>query len=55
MNVKFTMVLTKELSNKLDYIAGYYGRSRIKEIVWACKQYIEQFERDHGKIELNDK
>lgn len=54
MNLKFTMVMDKELAHKLDYIAEYYGRSRIKEIIWACKLYIEQFEKEHGKIELTD-
>lgn len=52
MNLKFTMVMDRELARKLDYIAAYYGRSRIKEIVWACKIYVEQFEKEHEKIEL---
>lgn len=54
VNLKFTMVMEQELARKLDYIAQYYGRSRIKEIVWACKQYVEQFEKEHGKIELHE-
>ena len=40
MSVKFTMVLDEETAKKMDYIAEYYGRSRIKEILWACKEHI---------------
>jgi len=51
LSVKFTMVMDEELAKKMDYIASYYGRSRIKEIVWACKQYIKDFEETVGTIE----
>lgn len=37
----------------MSYIGAYYGRSRIKEIEWACKQYIAGFEKEQGKIELS--
>lgn len=48
------MVMEEELARKLDYIASYYGRSRIKEIVWVCKQYVKEFEETVGKIEDGD-
>lgn len=48
---KFTMVLDKDVARKLDYIADYYGRSRIKEIQWACREYIAAFEKENGPIE----
>ena len=51
MDVKFTMVLEKELAQKLSYIGRYYGRSRIKEIEWACKAYVAEFEKNIGMIE----
>lgn len=54
MSVKFTMVLDDEIAKKMDYIATYYGRSRIKEITWACKEYIKAFETKVEKIELED-
>lgn len=54
MSLKFTMVMEEDLARKLDYIASYYGRSRIKEIVWACKQHIKDFEETVGKIEEED-
>ena len=52
MDVKFTMVMEEELARKLSYIGKYYGRSRTKEIEWACKQYIQDFEQKIDKIEL---
>ncbi len=52
MDVKFTMVMEKTLAAKLSYIARYNGRSRIKEIEWACKEYVKQFEEKVDKIEL---
>ena len=52
MDVKFTMVLSEDIARKMSYIGKYYGRSRIKEIEWACKVYIQQFEETVDKIEL---
>ena len=54
MDVKFTMVLDEGLAGKMSYIGKYYGRSRIKEIEWSCKEYVEKFEREHGKITAED-
>ena len=54
MEVKFTMILDEETAKKMSYIGKYYGRSRIKEIEWACKQYIQSFENSVGKIEAGD-
>ena len=52
MEVKFTMVLDEKTAKQMNYIGRYYGRSRIKEIEWACKQYIQDFEQKIDKIEL---
>lgn len=49
-DVRFTMVMDKGTARKMDYIAEYSGRSRIKEILWACKQYIKDFESKNGEI-----
>lgn len=54
MNVKFTMVMDEELAHKMSYIAKYYGRSRIKEIEWACKEWVNEFEEKVDKIALED-
>lgn len=53
MSTKFTMVMDSETAQKMSYIGAYYGRSRIKEIEWACKRYIEEFEQTIGKIDLS--
>lgn len=54
MDLKFTMVMDETLAHKMSYIGKYYGRSRIKEIEWACKQYVLEFEKKVDKIELED-
>ena len=50
MEIKFTMVMDKDLAYKMSYIGKYYGRSRIKELEWAAKEWIARFEREHGPI-----
>lgn len=54
MDIKFTMVIEQDLARKMSYIGKYYGRSRIKEIEWACKEYIKDFETKVGEIELEE-
>ena len=54
MDIKFTMVMDEKLVRQMTYIARYYGRSRIKEINWACREYVKDFEEKVGKIELED-
>ena len=54
MDLKFTMVMDKDVARKMSYIGKYYGRSRIKEIEWDCKKYIQEFEENIDKIELED-
>ena len=54
MELKFTMVMDERLARKMSYIGKYHGRSRIKEIENACKQYVRQFEKSVDKIELED-
>lgn len=52
METKFTMVLSPELAQKMSYIAKYNGRSRIKEIEQACKDYVRRFEETVETIKL---
>lgn len=54
MDVKFTMVMDKELAQKMSYIGKYYGRSRIKEIEWICREHVRAFEKNVDKIELKE-
>lgn len=52
--IKFTMVISQDLAQKLDYIRMRYGRSRIKEIEWASKEWVKQFEQEYGEITPDD-
>lgn len=54
MNIKFTMPLNSEVAAKMTFIGKYYGRSRIKEIEWACKEWIRRFEAEQGQITEKD-
>ena len=53
--IKFTLRMSPETAEKMDYIADYYGRSRNSEINWAARCYIKKFENEHGKVEFQDK
>ena len=54
MVVKFTLPLADDVAAKMTFIGKYYGRSRIKEIEWACKERIKAFETEQGKISMED-
>ena len=54
MNLKFTMVMEETIARKMSDIGKYYGRSRIKEIEWASREWIERFEQEHGVITDED-
>lgn len=54
MKIKFTMPLEEETAMKMSYIGKYYGRSRIKEIEWACREWIAKFEAGQGEITRED-
>jgi len=41
-----------ELHYKLHYISRYEGRSANGEVIYLIRQAIENFETEHGKIEL---
>jgi len=50
----FTLRVYREGVLKLDYIAEANGRSRNSEINQAIKQYICRYEKENGKIELEE-
>ena len=54
MSVKFTLPLDDDVAAKMTFISRYYGRSRIKEIEWACKEWIRRFETEVEKISPED-
>ena len=43
-----------ELHYKLHCISQYDGRSANGEVIFLIRQRIEQFEREHRRIELPD-
>lgn len=54
MSVKFTLPLDEDVAAKMSFIGKYYGRSRIKEVEWACKEWIRRFEAEQGRITSAD-
>ncbi len=51
---RYTLRINQILLEKLEYIARYNGRSKNKEIEMLIRQHIREFERENGKIELED-
>ncbi len=49
---RFTLRTSKELLDKLGYIAEYEGRTKNKELEQMIKARITAFEREQGPIML---
>lgn len=47
---RFTLRVSRELLDKLAYIAEFEGRTKNKEIEQLIKKRIIAFEKDNGKI-----
>ena len=43
--------IDSELHYKLHYISQYEGRSAKVEVIYLIRKAIEEFEKEHGKIE----
>ena len=43
-----------ELHFKLHYISKYEGRSANGQILYLIRKNIQEFEKEHGKIEQNE-
>lgn len=52
--IKYTLRTNKEIIEKLKYIADSEGRSGNKEIEQLIKKHIENYEKKHGTIELEN-
>lgn len=50
----FSFRTNDELIEKLNIIAEKHSRTRNKEIEYALKQYVENFEDQEGKINLKN-
>ena len=44
--------IDSELHYKLHYISKYEGRSANGEVIYLIRKAIEEFEKEHGKIEM---
>lgn len=51
---RYTLRIPKALQQKIKCTANYNGRSKNKEIEIAIKRYINDFERLHGNIEIDN-
>ena len=49
---RYTLRISQNLQAKLTYTANYNGRSKNKEIEYAIKRYLADFERLHGEIDV---
>ena len=43
--------IDSELHYKLHYISKYEGRSSNGEVIYLIRKAIEEFEKEHGRIE----
>ena len=50
---RYTLRVPQIILDKIGYIANYDGRSKNKEIEFLMKNKIDEFEKEHGKIEWN--
>lgn len=48
---RYTLRVSQVLLDKIAYIAEYEGRTKNKEIEQLIKKRINEFEKEHGKIE----
>lgn len=51
---QLTFRCNKEMQRKLSEIAKKETRSRNEEIKFILKQYIDQYEADHGEIKITE-
>lgn len=49
----FGLRVPRELLTKLKFIADYDGRSANKEIEQLVIKHVEQFEKEHGPIDVH--
>lgn len=52
---QFTIRIDPELLKKLRYVAEYNARSANREVEVLIKEHVSQFEKEHGKINFDEK
>lgn len=50
-----TLRTEQEIIDKLNYISAFENRSQNKQLEYIVKNHILEFEKQHGKIELEIK
>lgn len=53
--VRYTLRVSPQLLDKLDFIAEFEGRSKNKELEQMIKHRIAEFEKQHGVIDAAHK
>ncbi len=51
---QFTLRIPKEQLDKLRYVSEYNARSCNRELELLIRNYIKDFENEHGKITQDD-
>jgi len=51
--LRYTLRVDRQIFKKFRYIAEYEGRSANKEIEQYLKRRVAEFEKEHGKIEVD--
>ena len=46
--------MEEEILHKLHVVSDYWGRSANSQVVFMIKQLIEEYEAEHGKIDLGE-
>ena len=49
---RYTLRISRELLDKIGYIADYNGRTKNKEIEHIIKKYVNDYERMYGLIKI---
>ena len=49
---RYTLRVDQSVLDKLGYIAEYEGRTKNKQLEWLLRKFIQEFEAEHGPIEL---
>lgn len=53
--LRYTLRVDRLLFQKFKYVAESEGRSANKEIEQFIKKHVAEFEKEHGKINVNKK
>lgn len=51
---QFTIRIDPVMLKKIRYVAEYNARSANREVETLIKKHIEDFEKEHGEISLDD-